>query len=291
MKVLAFGESGLVGTGFSQAAKDDFEIIAPTLDEVDILDKGQLAQAVKSSQASTIINFVGYTAVDKAEEEVGQTDGLVYKLNVIAAGNLAELCKQEGKHLIHISTAFVFDGNKTDKPYTEEDIPDPLSWYGKTKYLGERSIINSGCKFAIVRIDMPYCAGYPLKSDFFRFFLEKMKSGEKIAAIADQKITPIYIPDLAEALRQLILKQSEGIFHIAPPDDTTPFKFAQAVAYKFGFDMSLVEPVAFEEISRGRRAVRPVNSWMDCAKFCKEFGDKTLHTTRGAIDLLKKELA
>lgn len=290
-KVLVFGESGLVGSGFSQVNKDRFEIIAPTLDEVDILNMNQLSAAVKESGAETVINLVGFTAVDKAEDEVGNKDGLVYKLNVTAAENVACLCEREGKHLIHISTAFVFDGKKENHPYDEEDLPNPLNWYGKTKYLGEQAVIDSGCHYTIVRIDMPYCASYPLKSDFFRFFLEKLKAGEKVTAITDQKITPIFIPDLARALRFLVEEQKTGIFHLASADITTPFEFAKAVADKFGFDSSLVEAVTFEKISQGRKAARPKNSWMDSSKFSQMVDLKTLHTTEEALDLLKDELA
>lgn len=291
MKILALGESGLVGTGFSQVTKNSFEIIAPTLDEIDVLNRDQLFTAIKNSAASTIINFVGFTAVDKAEEEAENKNGLAYQLNVVAAANLAQLCKQERRHLIHISTAFVFDGTQKDRPYTENDSPNPLNWYGQTKYLGEQAIINSGCRYAIARIDMPYCCNYPLKSDFFRFFLEKMKKGETVKAINDQKVTPIYIPDLAEALRQLILQKAEGIYHIAPPKETTPFRFAKMVADKFGFDASLVDSVTFEEISIGRKAIRPICSWMDSSKFSKLFGNNILHTSEETLDLLKKELA
>lgn len=290
-KVLVFGGSGLVGTGFAAGSKDCYEIIAPTLNEVDVLDREQLLKTIRDFSGDVVINLVGYTAVDKAEEEVNKKDGLVFKLNVTAAANLSEFCKQENKYLVHISTAFVFDGSKEDKPYTEEDAPNPLNWYGKTKYLGEQAVAQSGCKFVIVRIDMPYCAGYSLKSDFFRFFLEKMKLGEKVAAINDQKITPTYIPDLVEGLHILITQKVQGIFHIGSANFTTPFDFAKKVAEKFNFDNLLVEAVTFEKISEGRKAVRPRNSWMDCSKMRSLSEENILHTTQQALDLLKEELA
>lgn len=289
-KVLVFGGDGLVGSRFITLNQDRFEFIAPNENQVDVLNFDQLKSAFESSKSSLVVNFVGYTNVDGAEKQ----KNLAHQLNVTAVENLAKLCLEDGRHLVHISTAYVFSGRRSSRPYKEDDYKYPLDEYARTKLEGEKVLTGSNCSYTIARIDMPYCAEYSLKKDFFRFFLNSLREGKQVRAVSDQRITPIFIDDLASALALIIESRNGGIYHIAPPDVTTPADFAAMVADKFGFDGHLVTPVTLAEFNKMQgngRAARPKNTWMDSSKFLKQFGKNILHTTEEALDLLKGQLA
>ncbi len=289
-KVLVFGGEGLIGSRFIELNKKRFDIQTPLACEVDFLKDDQLEKAVKSSDASIIINFVAYTNVDEAEKEKDNKDGVVYKLNVGSTERLTQACKETGKYLIHISTDYVFDGKQEDRPYTEEDIPNPLSWYAQTKYLAEQVVTERGDKFAIVRFELPFRSHYEIKKDIARFFVEQLQQNKQITAITDQKITPLFIDDGAMALGEIAENQSQGVYHVVCSDSTTTFDFVKLIAEKFGLDQNLIKPTAYDEYSKTRTAQRPHYSWMDTTKFRKQFGEGILHTISESLDIFKQQI-
>ncbi len=280
MKILLLGGSGLVGSSFLEQKQTEFEIEAPTHIELDILNLNQVSEALKKSPAEVVINCIAFTNVDGAEEEKDDTQGLVYKLNVLAVSNLAKICADNKKHLIHLSTDYVFDGAKEDLAYQEDDKPNPVNWYGMTKYLGEQEVLTSGVSFTIVRIEMPYSKSYEGKKDFARFFLQKLKNNEEIIAINDQQITPVFVPDAVNAISKLVAKKSSGIYHVASSDALTPFAFAQMLSEQTGVDKNLIKPTTFSEFNAKRVAKRPKNSWLDTSKFKNQFGEGILKTNQ-----------
>src|SRR3990167_4808361 len=151
-KLLIFGGSGLVGSKFIESHNQNFEINAPVTKEVDILNKDQILKALEDFNPDSVINFAAYTNVDQAEEQTEDKEGICFQINAMGAKNVADACRALDKHLLHISTEYVFDGTKAESPYVEEDKPSPINWYGHTKYFGEQFVLGSGCKCAIVRI-------------------------------------------------------------------------------------------------------------------------------------------
>ena len=134
---------------------DDQNRIQPVvldLPEFDITNAQQLKTAV--APAETIINCAAYTNVDKAESE----PDLAYSVNAESVGHMGRLAADSGANVVHISTDFVFDG-KTDRPYTETDLTNPINAYGKTKLAGERLLAQSGCRFCIIRLEWTYGLG------------------------------------------------------------------------------------------------------------------------------------
>jgi dTDP-4-dehydrorhamnose reductase len=284
-KVLIFGCSGLVGSKFIDKNKNAFEIIAPSQDDVDILDFNSLKKTIQGCDANFVLNFAAFTNVDKAEEEKGDKNGLVYRLNSEVTKNMADLCKADKKHLIYFSTDYVFNGEKSESPYLEEDKPDPVDWYGQTKYFGETYIQASGIPFTIIRLSMPFTDSYDLKSDIARFFVSELGQGKEVTAVSDQIVTPVLTDELADAIGILIKNKAEGIYHTVCSTHTTPFDFAKLIAKKFGFNESLIKSVSFEEYGNTRPAKRPKYGWLSTEKFESKFGKEVLHTTEEAIDI------
>ena len=288
--ILVFGGSGLVGSKFLESAKNIFVINAPNAEETDILNQEAIKDALKKFNPDIVINFAAYTDVQKAEEEKDKKLGIVYKINALGAKNIANACKELDLKLIHISTDYVFEGTKSESAYTEEDLPNPVNWYGQTKFFGEEYVSKSGCDFTIVRISMPFTSYYGLKRDIARFFLNQLKENRKIKAITDQKVTPTYTQDIADALIAILHKGCSGIYHVVSKNPTNPFDFAIMIAKSFGLDTSLIRPITLAEYNKNKKAKLLKYSWLDPTKFEKDFGDGVLHTIEESVELFKEDV-
>lgn len=290
MKLVILGGSGMVGSRFIELKKDYFEILAPDSSKVDILNKDQISQILEKYNVEAVINFAAYTAVEKAEEERGNKNGMCYQINAIGAKNVADACKDLDKYLIHISTEYVFDGTKDLAPYVEEDIPNPINWYGATKYFGEQFVMDSGSKSAIARLSMPYSPSYELKKDIVRFFLEQLKAKVPIKAIDDQRITPILVDDIVNVLSIILEKKSEGIYHVSAIDSVTPLEFVKTIAETFHLDYSNTIAIKLAEYTKDKKAKLLKYSWLNPAKFEREFGEGILHTIEEGLQIFKNQI-
>ncbi len=290
VKVLVIGASGLVGSRFTELNAQKFDFDSPSSEQLDILNSESLEKYLERSTAEVIINFAAYTNVDEAEEEKDNKEGLVYKLNVEAPKNLAVLSHKLGKYFIHISTDYVFGGEKEDSPYTEEDKPNPVNWYGMTKYLGEQEVLESDGESCIVRPEVPYRAKYEIKKDLARTFIDLLKGGKQISAVSDQKITPVFIDSFSEALVKIIDAKEKGIYHVASTNWITPYDFARLLAGEFNLDSSLVVKKSFDEFRITRKAMRPKNSWIDVSKFNNRFGEGILKKVEESVKILKSQM-
>lgn len=289
-KVLVFGGAGLVGSKFIDLYSQSFEIYAPTVKEIDILDLGAVFKTAEQFNPDSIINFAAFTNVEAAEDQKGDKEGICFQINAKGAKNVAEAAGEFNKHLVHISTEYVFDGTKMTSSYTEEDKPNPVNWYGETKYFGEQYILESNPKAAIVRICMPFSPFYELKKDIARFFLDELKTGNKIKAINDQRVTPTIVSDIANALGKIIESGSEGLYHVSSIDSVTPLEFAKTIAEIFKLNYFLIDEVSFDEYNKTKKAKLLQFSWLNPTKFEKTFGDGILHTVEEALILFKNEI-
>lgn len=288
--VLVFGSSGLVGSRFLELQKDNLELNAPNATAVDILDEGRVSEYINKSEAEFVINFAAFTQVEKAEEEKGNKEGLAYKLNATGAKHVANACKQANKRLIHVSTEYVFDGKKSDGPYTEQDKPNPVNWYGATKFFGEEFVLASQCLSTIVRISMPFSPYYQEKKDIARFFLEQFRMGNRIKAIADQRITPTLVDDIVYVLKVIIDAKAHGLYHISSKDSTTPLEFVKTISQLFNLDYSLIDSIKLDEYNKKKMAKLLKYSGLSPSKFESEFGNRILHTVKEGLVIFKQEI-
>lgn len=289
-KVLVFGGSGLVGSKFIDLFDDILKIEAPQAEFVDILNKDQISRAVEDFNPDSVINFAAYTNVEEAENQKGDTNGIAYQINTIGSKNVSEVCRVADKHLIHISTEYVFDGEKMNFPYIEEDKPNPINWYGQTKYLGEQEVLKTSNKNSVARLSMPYSSYFEAKLDIARFFLEKLRQNQQVKAIDDQVITPTLVSDIAYALKTLVENEASGIYHISSTNTTTPLDFVKTIAETFHLNYSLISSMKFDEYNKLKKAKLLKNSTLNPAKFEEEFGEGILHKIEEGLIFFKKEI-
>jgi dTDP-4-dehydrorhamnose reductase len=261
IKILGTGLSGLIGTRITELLADKYRFQDLSLETgVDITDKGLVEKLIKQSDARIILHMAAVTDVDGCEEEVQSSklkvqnnNGMCWKVNVEGTRNIVEAADKYGKKLIYASTEFVFDGEA--EFYNENSKPNPINWYGTTKYEAEHVIKNTLDNYIITRFAFPYRAKFE-REDIVRFFLNKLKRKEKVKAIYNWIITPTFIDDIAQALDILIQSNRNGLYHIVGSSSHTPFEIANLVAEVFKLDKSLIDAVKLEDIFAGK-AKRP----------------------------------
>lgn len=284
--LLIYGASGLVGSRFVELLSSDYQIVSPSHQEVDVTNQKQVDQNVDQVGPDYILYMTAHTNVDLAEKE----SNLAHALNVEGPRNITSVAAERNIPFCYPSTDFVFDGTKSDSPYTEEDSPNPLSVYAKTKREGEVVTLGASPHNLVARLIMPYGAYYERKTDIGRAMLQRLKEGKEVTAVTDQNINPIFIDDLIYALDALIKNRSTGTYHLGAGSFTTPFNFAQQIAREFGFEDSLIKGVSFKDYPRKPdAAVRPQHSWLDVSKFNSKFPGK-LHTIDEGIHLFKQQV-
>lgn len=262
-KIIGTGLSGLVGSRITELLKDKFEFVDFSLDTgVDLLNKESLTAAFeKNLDADVVLHMAAFTDTASAWEQRGDKSGICYRLNVDGTQNIIDLCQKHGKYLIYISTDFVFDGTKTT-PYTEDDQPNPIEWYGETKYLGEKLILDQKVNAAIVRITYPYRANFEAKPDIVHKVLNKLKANESPKMFTDQICTYTFIDDIAYGLDKFFENKYTGIYHLVGSSSHSPYEMSKLVAKTFDFDENLVQSSSLEEFVKSQ----PVGSrpWQKC---------------------------
>lgn len=238
----------MVGSRFVELFEEEFEFKNLDLATgVDITNEELTKQnIVGEGNGGVVLHFAAFTDVSAANEQAGDKAGLCYRLNVLGTRHVAQSCKLEGKYLIHISTDFVFDGTK-NSPYTEDDSPNPIEWYGQTKFWAEQEVKKSGVEGVIVRTTYPYRTHFKPKKDFVRNIITKLKDNTLPPMFTDHIITPTFIDDVAHALKVIIAKKPQGIFHVVGSSYESNYDIAIKVAEVFGLDKDKVRKGSLEE--------------------------------------------
>lgn len=235
------GATGLVGSRFVEMYKDKYEIYNMDLTTpVDITSLKSVQDFVVSHRAPALIHLAAFTNTAQAAKETGDKEGICYKVNVLGTQNMVKVCQKYNIHLVHISTDFVFDGQKQE-PYTEEDKRNPLDWYGETKRQAEEIVEVSNIDYTILRIAYPYRKTYDLKPDIVKKIREGLAKGDLPPQFSDTVITPTFTDDIARSFDKIIDSQSTGIYHIVGDTSLSPFELAKKVASTFGFDENMVK--------------------------------------------------
>ncbi|MBI2009761.1 MAG: NAD(P)-dependent oxidoreductase [Candidatus Chisholmbacteria bacterium] len=246
--IIGTGLTSMVGSRFVELFQDEYYFTNLDLATgIDITNEEDTKQKIEGGESGgVVLHFAAFTDVDAANDQADDKDGLCYRLNVLGTRYVAQSCKAAGKYLIHISTDFVFDGTKTS-PYTESDSPNPIEWYGQTKFWAEHEVEKSGVAGVIVRTTYPYRAHFEPKKDFVRNIIAKLKDGTLPPMFTDHIITPTFIDDIAHALKVISEKKPQGIYHVVGSSYESNYDVATKVAKIFGLDKSRIKPGSLEE--------------------------------------------
>ncbi|MBV1735323.1 MAG: dTDP-4-dehydrorhamnose reductase [Candidatus Desulforudis sp.] len=268
-KIMLIGKNGQIGWELHRTLATLGQVAAYGRAELDLTNIGEIRECVRALRPNVIVNAAAYTAVDKAEEE----PELAMAVNGIAPGILAEEAKIVGAVLVHYSTDYVFDGDKVT-PYGEEDQPNPVNVYGKTKLEGERFIQSTDVPHLILRTSWVY----GLRGNNFLLTITRLsKHRNEIRVVNDQVGSPTWSRLVAEATAQIlangrnIIAGNQGIYHASATGQTTWFGFAQEIIGNVSSDCNpRMVPISTEEY--GMLAERPAYSVLNNGKLSKAFG-------------------
>lgn len=264
-RVLLLGARGQLGVHLSSAAPAGWTVLAPGREEVDLAAPNSLVSALDRLAPDAIINAAAYTAVDKAEQE----PALAFAINRDGPAALAAAAAARRLPLVHVSTDYVFAGDKTE-PYVEDDPVGPRSVYGASKAEGERGVLNAGADAAIVRTSWVFSAH---GQNFVKTMLRLGAERSEVSVVADQHGRPTFAKELGHAcifLTERLLQsdaKAAGVFHFAGAGEATWAEFAEAI-----FDAAAKRgraPVRVRRISTAEyptAAPRPANSRLSTAK-------------------------
>jgi dTDP-4-dehydrorhamnose reductase len=252
-KILITGSNGLLGQKLVSliVQQADIQLIATSrganrmdftegyeYHEMDITNVEQIGEVIEKIRPDAIIHTAAMTNVDQCEEE----KDLCWTMNVKAVEYLVEACEKHQIFLCHLSTDFVFDGQSG--PYSEEDNPSPISFYGWSKYAAEEAVKRSKCPWSIVRTVLVYGITNDMsRSNIILWVKNSLDQQKDIKVVTDQFRTPTLAEDLAMGCYLVVNKKAEGIFHISGKDFLTPYQMAIKTADFFGLDKLLISQV------------------------------------------------
>jgi dTDP-4-dehydrorhamnose reductase len=211
-RIVILGSSGRLGAALMRAYREKFNVTGFTHAQLDLGNQPLLRDAVHALDFDLLINCAALTNVDYCETHHDDA----FQLNAEAPRVLAEICENKGARLIHISTDYVFDGEKTE-PYVEEDPAEPISVYGESKRKGEKLVLATGGSHLVVRLSWVFG---PDRPSFIDGILKNAREKDHVEAVADKFSTPTYTRDVAEMLRDIVVAGVgdpgySGILHLA----------------------------------------------------------------------------
>ncbi len=283
--ILLTGANGQLGQDFQKYFRQcGLDFIATDYTAVngcealDITDKAAVAAFVEDKDIDTIINCAAYNDVDKAETEAEKA----FALNCEAPKNLGAIAKQNGMIFVTYSTDFVFDGAK-DEPYREDDAPNPLSIYGKSKYQGEQGVLEAYDRVFVIRTSWVFGMG---NNNFNKSVIRWSKSNTQLRIVVDQTSAPTYSRDLAVYSWDLVRTGKYGLYHLSNQGQASKYDQAKYLLERIGWQGNLVRAKT-EEFHLP--AARPVYSKLDSFKAETVIGRKMPDWT-DAMDRFLNEL-
>jgi len=288
--ILTTGLTGLVGSRIAEMLSDEYEFFNMDLTVgVDITDKDKIEKFVKEHPAKIMLHLAAYTDVNGAYAQTDDKEGICYKVNVEGTKNIAQVCKENDIYLIHISTDFVFSGEK-DRPYVETDARNPIEWYGQTKAWAEEEVEKILSHYAIARIGYPFRAKFEAKPDIVAKTKQGLIDGTLYPQFSDMIITPTYVDDIAKTMKVMFEKQPQGIFHLNSSTSLSPFELAKKIATAFNLDQNSIKEGSLEEYLKTTDRPYQKTSKISNEKAQQELGVKPM-TIDEALEDIKRQLS
>ena len=256
MKVLVTGSAGQLGADVvDHCMQIGDDVVAVDRSQLDITQRDAVRSMLVEVRPDAVINTAAYTAVDACETNRDHADAV----NHLAVGYLAEASDEVGAHLVHVSTDYVFDGT-LDRPYREDDTPNPRSVYGVTKLAGE---VAAGPAATVVRTSW-VCGEHG--DNMVKLIMRLAADVDRdLAFVDDQRGCPTFTADLAPALRRLAAGRVPGVHHLTNAGAVSWFDFVGDILQACGYDRARVTPISTADLQPPRPAPRPANSVLDNA--------------------------
>ena len=283
------GASGLLGEGFQHISKDttnDF-VFCYTKNKIlngehiDITNNDDVSSFLKLHRPDVTINCSAITDLDFCEKNKSQA----LNVNSLGAQKLAHACNLYDSHLIHISTDYVFDGKAG--PYRENDVPNPISYYGQTKHQSEELILKENENFCVVRTGMLYgwCQN---KQNLATMIISELRNDKQVKLINNLQVSPSYTDNIAELILELALMKISGIFNVANSSIVTRYDFGLLVSEVFELNKSLIKPISTEDFDWS--APRPHKCGLLLDKVSKVLNKKPLTVKECLIRMREEEV-
>ena len=275
MKVLVSGGRGLLGREISKILEDsNFNFFSFDKEEMDITKKEKVLEIFEKLTPDIVIHCAAYTNVDKAEIEKDEAK----RVNVEGTKNIVSIASKFSSYFIYISTDYVFDGRK-NIPYKEGDTPNPINFYGYTKFLGEKIVLDYP-KSLIIRTSWLFGEhGKNFVNTIYNF----SKKRNKIEVVNDQIGSPTYAKDLSFAILEILKKPTFGIIHITNDGYCSWYEFAREILNFLNWKGELIA-IKTEDLKR--LAKRPRYSVLDTEKFKKSYNFKLRNWKEALKDYL-----
>jgi|694.fasta_scaffold05372_15 dTDP-4-dehydrorhamnose reductase len=282
--VVILGGGGRLGAALTRAYKDSFNVTSLGRSEADLQKPETVAEIIRRSEAHLVINCAAMTNVDLCEAE----RDLALQVNAKAPQAIAQAASASGARLIHISTDYVFSG-QVDRPYQENDMATPVSWYGETKKRGELLVLEDACCHAVVRVAWVFG---PDRDSFLDKALQTAARGGQVSAVSDKYSSPTYTKDVAKALAVFFEDDVPGgVYHVCNAGICSWQEWAQYAiesAIRQGATIKPQNVVHLKLIDiKAMVAQRPVYSAMTCRKIEKLLG----HDLRGWTEAVDEYVA
>ncbi len=218
MKILIVGSGGRLGAALLREYLEKFDVVGFNHQQLDLANADEIRAKIDKIDFDVVINAAAFTNVDLCETEKDQA----FAINADAPRLLAEICREKNAKLLHISTDYVFDGEKRE-PYTEDDAAKPISVYGESKRAGERFVLQASDRHLVIRVSWVFG---PDRPSFVDAMIKRAREEEEIDAIGDKWSTPTYTSDIAEMLPR-VFDVDAGVLHLANAGQCTWQEYAQ----------------------------------------------------------------
>jgi len=270
--LLVTGASGFLGAVLAPLAGERHDVNGLTRDELDVTDERSVRRVVRELSPDAVLHCAAYTDVDGAERH----SDLAMKVNAEAVRFVAEAAREQNATMVYVSTDYVFDG-ETSTPYDEEAAVRPLSIYGASKLEGERRVAEA-CSLNWLTVRTGWL--YGSRKGFVDWVRKGLARGEKLPLIEDQKGSPTYVVELAEAILRLVEGGHRGLFHFVNRGGTSWVELGRAVSEELGIAAPRFRPICAREL--GRPAPRPAYSVLAVDKY-EEATDERVRPWREAL--------
>ena len=266
-KLLILGGSGFVGNTIINYAKDDYDVIysynknkfivpQTTSFQLDLLCD-DFEKIITSYDPDILIHTVAHSSVDLCENN----HEIANQLHVEVTQRISKICKNLNTKMIFLSTDAVFEG-QLNKLYDEDDIPNPVNFYGKTKLEAEKIVLSASPNNVVLRTAVIY--GWHKKSRFTNWILDYLKNGKSVDPFSDQFNTPTLVDDLVQVILKIIDKDISGLYHATGKTCLNRYQFAILLAEKFSYDVSLIHSVT--KLEKKQDAPRLISTCLDSTK-------------------------